>query len=318
MPTGSSYSSVVSLDDGRIFSHPTAWPSDTLLQRSIKKTAVLTVDATKTPSLILYLKKRFPTEMCQRRLLKRTDVTWPRKVHIVQTIVLPVGVYRCECWTIKKAECQRIDAFELWYWRRLLESPLDYKEIKQVNFKGNQSWLFTGRTDAEAETPILWLPEVKSQLIRKDADARKDWRQEEKGKMENKMAGWHHQLNGHEFEQALGDGEGQHSLACCHPQGHKELDMTEWTTQVSFTSSLDVFWELWHLMNSLIHSFNRNFYWASTIWQALDIHKYEIRHSFCPQMVLMEDSWKRYSVWNKFNHILLIKWSFKMTQKCWE
>ena len=113
MPTGSSYSSVVSLDDGRIFSHPTAWPSDTLLQRSIKKTAVLTVDATKTPSLILYLKKRFPTEMCQRRLLKRTDVTWPRKVHIVKTIVLPVGVYRCECWTIKKAECQRIDAFEL-------------------------------------------------------------------------------------------------------------------------------------------------------------------------------------------------------------
>ena len=147
MPTGSSYSSVVSLDDGRIFSHPTAWPSGTLLQRSIKKTAVLTVDATKTPSLILYLKKRFPTEMCQHHLLKRKDITWPRKVHIVKTTVFPVGMYRCECWTIKKAECQRIDAFERWYWRRLLESPLDYKEIKQVNFKGkNPDYSLEGLT----------------------------------------------------------------------------------------------------------------------------------------------------------------------------
>ena len=94
-------------------------------------------------------------------------------------------------WTIKKAECQWIDAFELWFWRRLffllllektLESPLDCKEIKPVNPKGNQPWIFIGKTDAEAEAPILWLPDVKSWLIWKDPDAGKDWRQKEKGK----------------------------------------------------------------------------------------------------------------------------------------
>ena len=91
---------------------------------------------------------------------------------------------------------------------KTLENPLDCKEIKPVNPKGDQSWIFTGRTDAEAETPILWPPDVKSQLIRNDYDAGKDWRQEEKG-MTNEMVGWHHWLNGHEFEQAPGDGEGK-------------------------------------------------------------------------------------------------------------
>ena len=101
------------------------------------------------------------------------------------------------------------------------------EEIKPVNPKGNQSWIFTGRTDAEAEAPILWPPDVKSQLIRKDPDAGKDWWQKEKETTEDKMVGWHHWLNEHEFEQALGDGEGQGSLACCSPCGHKESDMTE-------------------------------------------------------------------------------------------
>ena len=89
-------------------------------------------------------------------------------------------MYRCESWTIKKAECQRTDAFELWCWRRL-ESPLDSKDIKPVDPKGNQSWIFTGRTDAEAEALILWPPDAKSWLIGKDPDAGKDWRLEEKG-----------------------------------------------------------------------------------------------------------------------------------------
>ena len=109
-----------------------------------------------------------------------------------------------------------------------LESPLDCKEIKPVNPKGNQSWIFIGRTDAEAETSILWPPDKKNWLIGKDPDAGKDWRQEEKGTTENEMVGWHHWLGGHEFEQTLGDGEGQGSLACCSPWGHKELDMTDW------------------------------------------------------------------------------------------
>ena len=111
--------------------------------------------------------------------------------------------------------------------KKTLENPLDCKEIKSVNPKGNQSWIFIGRTDAEAEAPVLWARDAKSWLIRKDSDARKDRRQEEKGMTEDEMVGWHHQLNGHEFEQALGVGEGQGSLVCCSPWGHKASDMTE-------------------------------------------------------------------------------------------
>ena len=110
---------------------------------------------------------------------------------------------------------------------KILESPLDQKEIKPVNPKGNQSWIFTGKTDTEAETPILWPPDVKNWLIGKDPDAEKDWRQEEKGMTEDEMVGWHHRLDGHEFEQAPGVGDGQESLACCRPWGRKESDTTE-------------------------------------------------------------------------------------------
>ena len=106
------------------------------------------------------------------------------------------------------------------------------KEIKPVNPEGNQSWIVTGRTDAKAEAPILWPSDVKSWLIWKDPDAGKEWRQEEKRTTEDEMVGWHHRLNGHEFEQAPGVGDGQGSLACYSPWGRKELDMTEglnWT-----------------------------------------------------------------------------------------
>ena len=108
---------------------------------------------------------------------------------------------------------------------KTLESPLDCKEIKPVHPKGNQSWIVIGRTDAEA--PILWPPDVKTWLIRKDPDAGKDWRQEEKGMTEDEMVGWLHWLNEHKFEQAPGDGEEQGSLACCSPWGGKKLDRTE-------------------------------------------------------------------------------------------
>ena len=107
-------------------------------------------------------------------------------------------------------------------------SPLDCKEIKPVNPKGNQAWIFIGRTDAEAETPILWLSDVKNRLIGKDPDAGKDWGQEETGVTEDEMVGWHHRLDGHEFQQAPGVGDGQGSLECCSPRGHKGSDMTEW------------------------------------------------------------------------------------------
>ena len=109
---------------------------------------------------------------------------------------------------------------------KTLESPLDCKEIKPVNPKRNQSWMFIGRTDVEAEAPILWPPDVKNWLIRKDPDVGKDWRQE-KRTAEDEMVGWHHQLNGHEFEQAPGVGDRQGRLVCCSPWGHKELNTTE-------------------------------------------------------------------------------------------
>ena len=109
-----------------------------------------------------------------------------------------------------------------------LESLLDCKELKPVSPKRNQSWIFIGRTDAESETPILWLPDVKSRLIGKDPYAEKDWRQEEKGMTEDEMVGWHHWLDRHEFEHAPVDGGGQGSLVFYSPWGCKESDMSEW------------------------------------------------------------------------------------------
>ena len=133
------------------------------------------------------------------------------KVCLVKVMVLPVVVYGCESWTIKKTECWRIDSFELWCWK-IPESPLDCREIKSVSPKGNLSWIFIGRTDAEVEAPLLWPPDVKNRLTGKDPDAGKDWRQEEKGTTDDEVVGWHLQL---EFEQAPLVDDGQGSLACC-------------------------------------------------------------------------------------------------------
>ena len=110
------------------------------------------------------------------------------------------------------------------------------KEIKPVNPKGNQSWIFIGRTDAEAEAPIIWLPAVKNWVLGKNPDAGKDWRHKEKGMTEDEMVVWHHQLDGYEFEQAPGVGDGQGGLACCSPWGHKQSDTTEqrnWTDMLN-------------------------------------------------------------------------------------
>ena len=122
---------------------------------------------------------------------------------------------------------------------KTLESPLDCKEIQPVYPKGDQSWVFTGITDVEAEISILWLPDVKSWLIEKHPDAGKDWGQEEKGTTEDEMAGWHHWLNGHGFEWTLGFGDGQGSLACCGSWGHEESDMTRQLNWI-FLDSMDL------------------------------------------------------------------------------
>ena len=121
---------------------------------------------------------------------------------------------------------------------KTLESSLDFKEIQPVHLKGNQSWIFIGRTDVEAETPIHWPPDAKSGLIWKDPDAGKDWRWEEKGMTDDEMVGWHHRLNGYEFEWALGVGDGQGGLECCSPWGCKELDMTKWLNWTELNSNI--------------------------------------------------------------------------------
>ena len=123
-------------------------------------------------------------------------------------------------WTIKKAECHIID---LWIvvLEKTLESPLVGKKIKPVNPKGNQPWIFIGRTEGEAEAPILWPLDAKSRLTERDPDPRKDWGQEEKGVTQDEMVGWHHWLNGHESEQTQGDSKRQRSLACCSSWGSK-------------------------------------------------------------------------------------------------
>ena len=118
---------------------------------------------------------------------------------------------------------------------KTLQSPMDCTE-KGINPKGNQSWIFIGRTGIEAETPILWLPDAKNQLIGKDPDAGKDWRQKEKGTTEDEIVEWHHRLDGPQFEQSSGVGDGQVSLACCSPWGHRESDMTELLNQTEANS----------------------------------------------------------------------------------
>ena len=133
-------------------------------------------------------------------IFKRGDITLPTKVCLVKAMVFPVFMYECECWTIKKAERQRIDAYGLWCWRRLLRVPWTARRSNQFILKGNHFWILFGRTDAETETPVLWPPDRKSQFIAKDTDAGKDWRQEENRTTEDEMVGWHHWLNGHEFE----------------------------------------------------------------------------------------------------------------------
>ena len=166
-------------------------------------------------------------------ILKTRDIILLTKVRLVKAMVFPVVMYGCESWTIKESWAPKNWCF----WTvvlKTLESPSDCKEIQLVHPKGIQSWIFIGRNDAESEVPILWPPDVKSWLIWKDPDAGKDWRQK-KGTTEDEMVRWHHQLNGHEFEYTPGIGDGQGSLACCSPWGHKESDMTE---RLSWLNSL--------------------------------------------------------------------------------
>ena len=163
-------------------------------------------------------------------IFKSRDITLPTKVCLVKAMVFPVVMYGCE-------SCEESWALKNWcFWtvvlEKTLESTLDCKEIQPVHPEGDQSWVFIGRTDVKAETPVLWPPHAKSWLIGKDPDAWKDWGQEEKGTTEDKMVGWHHWLDRHGFGWTPGVGDGQGGLACCNSWGCKESDTTEqmnWT-----------------------------------------------------------------------------------------
>ena len=154
-------------------------------------------------------------------ILKTRDITMLTNVHLVKATVFSVVMYGCESWTTKRLNAEELMLLNCGVGEDFWES-LDCKEIKSVNLKGNQSWLFVGRTDAKTEALMLWPSDAKSWLPGKDPDAGKDWRQEEKGTTEEEMIGQHHRLFGHEFEQVLEVGDGEGSLACCSPWGHKE------------------------------------------------------------------------------------------------
>ena len=160
-------------------------------------------------------------------IFKSRDITLSTKVHLVRAMVFPVVMWAPNNWCFWTVVLEKT-----------LESPLDCKEIQPVHPKGDLSWMFIGRTDVEAETPILGPFNAKKWLIGKDPDAEKDWGQEEKGTAEDEMVGWHHWFNGHGFGFTPGIGDGQGGLVCCGSWGHKESDMTEqlnWTEWISLS-----------------------------------------------------------------------------------
>ena len=167
----------------------------------------------------------------------------------------PVVMYGCESWTVKKAECRRIDAFELWGWRRL-ESPLNYKEIQPVHPKGDQSWVFTGRTDVEAETPILWPLMWRADSLEKILMLGKIEGRIRRGQQRMRCLDGITDYNGHGFGWTLGVGDGQGGLACCGSWGPKESDLTEplnWTMQlasVGFGANTTESWKAYDIIYS--------------------------------------------------------------------
>ena len=160
-------------------------------------------------------------------ILKSRDITVSTKVRLVKAMVFPLVMYGCENWTTKAADHWKIDAFELWCWRRLLRVPWSARRSNQLILKAiSPEYPFEGLM-LKLKFQLLWPPDVKNWLTGKDPDARKDWKQEKKGTTEDEMVGWHHRLDRHEFEQAPGVCDGQRSLVCCSPWGHKKSDATE-------------------------------------------------------------------------------------------
>ena len=175
-------------------------------------------------------------------IFKSRDITLSTKVHQGHSQGYGFSCGHVWMWEL---DCEESWAPKNWcFWTVVLEktseSPLEYKNIHPVHSKGDQPWVFFGRNDAKAETPILWPPDAKSWLIGKDSDAGRDWGQEEKGTTEDELAGWHHWLNGRESEWTPGVGVGQGGLACCDSWGRKESDTTEWLNWTELNWSLHI------------------------------------------------------------------------------
>ena len=195
-------------------------------------------------------------------ILKSRDIALLTKVHLVKAMVFPVALYGCES-DHKESWVPKNWCFCTVVLDKTLESPLDCKEIQPVHPKGNQSWIFIGRTDAEAEAPMLWPSDARNWLLRKDPDAGKDWRQQKKGMTEKEMVGWHHQLYGHEFEQALGVGDGQGSVVWSSPWGCKESNMTEWWNW----TKLSIIKKLYSISQELQHALHFRIKGFSVFWE---------------------------------------------------
>ena len=198
-------------------------------------------------------------------VLKSKGITLSTKVYIIKAM----GLSSTHVWIWElyhKGRMPQNLCFQTVVLEKTLESLLDSKEIKLVNPKGNQPWIFIGRTDAEAEVPIFWLPDMKSWLIRKDPDAGKNWRQKEKGATEAEMVGWHHLLNGHELEQTPGDGEGQGSRhTAAHGITKSWTRLCNWAATTTVCLRLN--WTLYICIISLDrHSNLREIWWWQWLW----------------------------------------------------
>ena len=205
-------------------------------------------------------------------ILKRAEIALLTKVRLVKVMVFPVVMYGCESWTINKDGPLSFSWVpKNWcFWtvvlEKTLESPLESKEIKPLNPKGNQSWIFVGRTDAEAEAPIFWPPEAKNWHIGRDPDAGKDSRQDEKRMTEDEMVEWHHWLDGPEFEEALRVGDVQEGLACCSPWGHKESDVTQWLKSTELKAKVNELLRIFKWLKQFTLYETSSFALSLTIW----------------------------------------------------
>ena len=214
----------------------------------------------------------------------------PSKVHLIKAMFFPIS-----CMDVWELDYKESWAPKNWcFWtvvlEKTLESLLDCKEIQPVHPQGDQSWVFIGRTNVEAEAPIVWPPDAKNWLIWKDPDAGKDWRQEEKGTTEGEMVRWHHWLNRHEFGQTPAVGDGQGGLACCGSWGHKELDTTKWLNWTELNKH-HLFMHLWGRLGSPNASNMVGWVWLQAM--ALVYHGFMWLSLFWDQQV----TWSKFSLW---------------------